>query len=248
MTYQAAIVISAIVLAATAVVLTAMFAARKRAAEDDELKQQASMRGWRFEATPQRGYRIRRWSGSRDGIDWIAESIERPGGQNRRPIRHARWRTTASRGPAAPIVFLGVPIGKETPRFKIAQGDSVFAQIAQKVAGFAFDKAVDSHFGEEIGRDVDAAALKPLPNPVLPGFIVMAIDPEAAARLLFQGLSNALTAATADPQSVFGTDDRPWLLLWKDGVSLARNGRFAAANDVEAFVEAGVALARLPLA
>ncbi|MEO8680038.1 MAG: hypothetical protein ABI665_13380 [Vicinamibacterales bacterium] len=248
MTYETAIVVSSIVLVATVVILIVMAASRRLAAQNEELKQQASMRGWTFEYERKGSYRIRRWRGTTDGVAWTAESLERRGKENRRPVRLSRWRTTASRGPAAPIVCMGHALDKAPPTFKMAMGDSVFAHLAQKVAGFAFDKAIDSYFGEEIGRDVDATALRPVPNVTIPGFILMAADPDAAARVLFQGLTNTLTTATTDPQSVFGAGDRPWVLLWKDGVSLGRTGRFAATSDIEKFARAGVTIARLPIA
>lgn len=247
MSYEAALIVSAVVLVATLVFVIVMLAARKLAAQNDELKRQASMRGWTFEFERKRGYRVRRWRGSQDGVAWMAESLERPGKHDRRAIRLSRWRTTSSRGPAAPIVCMGVPAGKETPSSKMAQGDSMLAHMAQKVAGFKLDKALDSHFGEDIGRDVDAGALKPVPNTAIPGFVLMAADTAAAARVLFQGLTNALTAGTRDPQSVLGTNDRPWLLLWKDGVSLGRTKAFATTEDVEKFMRTGVAIARLPI-
>lgn len=248
MSYEAAIVVSVIILVATAVFLIATIAARKLAAQNDELKQQASIRGWTFEFERRRGYRVRRWRGSTDGVAWMAESLERTGKENRRPVRRSRWRTTSGHGPVAPLVCVGVPKGRETPSLKVAEGDGVFAQLAQKVAGFALDKAIDSYFGEEVGLDVDAALLKPVPNATIPGFIVMAADVDAASRVLFQGLTNTLTTATQDPQSVFGTDKRPWVLLWKDGVSLGRTQAFASTAEVETFARTGTAIAKLPIA
>jgi hypothetical protein len=248
MTYEASVIVAAIVLVAAAVFLIATYAAKKRAAQEEALKQQASTRGWTFETERRGRCRVRRWRGSQDGVAWMAESSERPGGHNRRPIRLAHWRTTPRRGPAAPIVCMGVPKGRETPSLNVAQDDSMFAHLATKIAGFALDKAIDSYFGDDVGRDVDAAVLKPVPGTAIPGFIVMAADIEAASRVLFQGLTKALTAGTADPHSVFGTDNRPWVLLWKDGVSLGRTRAFDTTDDVEKFVRAGSALARLPIA
>ena len=181
MSYEAAIVISVITLVATAVFLIATIAAKKLAAQNDELKQQASMRGWTFEFERQRGYRIRRWRGSSDGVAWMAESLERTGKENRRPVRRSRWRTTSGHGPVAPIVCMGVAAGRETSSFTVEPGDGLLAHLGQKVAGFALDKAIDSYFGDDAGRDVDAAALKPIPNTAIPGFIVMAADADAAA-------------------------------------------------------------------
>jgi len=248
MTYEASIIVATIVLVATAVFLIANMAAKKLAAQNERLRQQASRRGWTFETERRRGLRVRRWRGTQDGVAWMAESLERPGGHNRRPIRRSHWRTAPGRGPAAPIVCMGVPKGNENPSTKAAQGDSMFAHLAVKIAGFALDGAIDSHFGDDVGRDVDAAALKPVPNTAIPGFIVMASDTESASRVLFLGLTNALTAGSADPMSVFGTDNRPWVLLWKDGVSIGQIKAFTTTEEVDRFARAGSALTRLPIA
>ena len=48
---------------------------------------------------------------------------------------------------------MGVPKGKEDHRRPtIAAGDGFFAKLAQKAAGFAFDKAIDVYFGEGPAR------------------------------------------------------------------------------------------------
>ena len=248
MTFEASIILSTIVLVATAVFLIANMAAKKRAAQNEELKQQASMRGWTFETERRHGFRVRRWRGTQDGVAWLAESWERPGGHNRRPIRRSHWRTTPGRGPTAPIVCMGVPKGKENPSTKVAQSDSMFAHLAVKIAGFALDGAIDSYFGDDVGREVDATALKRVSSTTIPGFIVMAADIESAARVLFLGLSNALTGGAADPMSVLGADNRPWVLLWKDGVSIGQMKAFTTTEEVHRFARTGAALARLPIA
>jgi hypothetical protein len=248
MTYEASIIVAVTVLVATVVFLIASYAAKKRAAQEEELKQQASRRGWTFETERRRGYRVRRWRGTLDGVAWMAESSERPGGHNRRPIRRSHWRTTSSRGPAAPILCMGVPEGKENPSTKVAQGEGMFAHLAVKITSMALDGSLDSYFGDDVGREVDAAALKRVPSTTIPRFVVMAADIASAARVLFLGLSNALTAGSADPMSVLGANTRPWVLLWKDGVSLGQMKAFTTTEEVERFARAGSALARLPIA
>lgn len=136
---------------------------RRLAAREDELRRQASTRGWTFESLTHGVRQVRRWTGTTDGVAWIAESIERSGHQSTRGRQHrpvSRWRTAAGHGPADPIVCIGVPAGSESKDLALVKGDGWLATLAQKAAGFALDKAVDSYFDEDIGREIDAAALR----------------------------------------------------------------------------------------
>jgi hypothetical protein len=139
---------------------------------------------------------------------------------------------------------MGVPKGKEVPAFSIAQGEGFLAQLAQKAAGFALDKAIDAYFGEDVGKEVDAAALHRVNVAGLPGFIVMAADKDEGARILAQGLETALVTAIGDQTSVFANENRPSILLRPHGISLARMAKFADVNELDAYVRAGVGLTR----
>ena len=85
-----------------------------------------------------------------------------------------RWSTASGLRTATPIFCVGVAPGKETPSFELAKGDGWIAQMAQKAAGFALDKAIDVLFGEEAGRAVDARTLHRVETEKAPGFVVMA--------------------------------------------------------------------------
>lgn len=245
MTSSAAIVIATFIIGSTTMALIALMASRRRQAQEDELKQAASARGWRFESWSARGYRVHRWSGTTEGVSWRAESLHYTSANNRqRRPDLARWHGDCNPGVTAPIVCMGVPKGKEMPSLPAAaQGEGLFVKLAQKVVGFAFDKAVDLYFGEELGKEVDAAALHRV-DAALPGFIVMAMSKDEGTRVLSQGLERSLLDASGDQASVFAKDDRPWVLLWPKGISLARIRRFRDLNDVDSFVRAGVALTR----
>jgi hypothetical protein len=250
MTFEAAIIVSAFILVTTAVVLIIVVSGRRAAAKEEEMRRQASMRGWAYEKVREGASRVQRWTGTTDGIAWIAESIVQlkgthgRGASDRRTI--TRWRTASAPGPAAPIVCMGLKNGSESPSFSIAQGDSWLAKMAQKVAGFAFDKAVDVYFGKALGDLVDAAALRRVEGASIHGFIVMAADTNAASRLLFQGLSTALADGTHNPHSILSDKDRPWVLLWSGGVALARMAQVHSVEELERFAHAGVALTRVP--
>ena len=77
-----------------------------------------------------------------------------------------------------------------------------------------------------------------------PGFIVMADNKDEGARILSQGLESALVDAANDKSSVLSDEDRPWILLRPNAVSLARMERFRDVNELEGFVRAGIALTR----
>ncbi len=249
MTFDTARVVAFTILAATLAIVVNVWTRRRRAAKEDELRRQASMRGWTFESASEGAMRVHRWRGTTEGIAWVAESLEGParqkGGRSHRR-GPSRWRTTGTAGPASPIVCIGVAPGHEQPAFEVARGEGWLAALAQKAAGFAFDKSLDAYFGAEIGAQVDATALRRVEGTTVPGFVVMAADPDAAARLLFQRLQGLLGEAVKDRDAALSDEARPWVLLYPHGVALARMDRFSSAQDVERFVRPGVTLARTP--
>ncbi len=244
MSYQAAIVVATFILITTAIALLMFGASRRRVAKEDELKRAASMRGWSFESVSEHRYRVHRWSGTTEGVPWRAESLQdHTGNRHRRRPSLARWHADWITGINAPIVCMGVPKGQELHDSKMVPSDSILGKLAQKAAGFAFDKALDVYFGDVLGKEVDAGALHRVETR-LPGFIVMAANQDEGARMLTQGLEQSLTAATHDPNSVFSKDDRPWILFRAKGVSLARTEPFRDADEIDSFVRAGLALTR----
>jgi len=246
MSFELALILAFFILGVTAVVMVVIVISRRQAAKEEEMKQAASARGWTFATTREKGYRIHRWTGSTDGIPWIAESLaQSAGGHNRQQRRRqiGRWHGSYSPGINAPIAVMGVPKGKEAVAPQIAEGVSWVAKLAQKAVGFAFDKAIDLYFGDAIGKEVDAGAMHRIESKI-PGFVVMAADKDEGARMLTQGLEKALVDAANDKASVLSNERRPWILLRPHAVSLARMERFRDVNELEGFVRAGVALTR----
>lgn len=240
-----AIVIATVILATTAIAMAVFLARRKREAREDELKQAASARGWTFDSRSERGYRIHRWTGATDGVSWRAESLHYTSNNKhqRRPDL-ARWHGDFSAGINGPIVIIGVPAGKDLPAAATGERDGFLAKLAQKAIGFAFDKAIDLYFGNDLGKQVDAAALHRVPAASLPRFVVMAADKEEGARIMSQGLERALAAAADDKGSAFAGENRASILLRPHGISLARLGQFRDVNELDRFIHAGVGLTR----
>lgn len=190
MSVDAAIIIAIFVLIASFLAIVVIFGTRYQKAKEDEFRRAASARGWKFETKHERGYRVHRWVGATDGIPWVAESLKHSGGGSRRQ-RHreiARWHGAWSPGVNGAIVGMGVPKGKEVLGESVADGDGFFARLAQKAAGFAFDKAIDVYFGKGPGKEVDAATMQRVDSRI-PGFIVMADNKEEGARILSTGSS-----------------------------------------------------------
>lgn len=245
MSFEASLVVAFfIIFTAVIVVATRQNRARQQA-QEDELKQGASARGWTFNAAHERGYRIYKFSGITDGVKWEAESARQAaGGKNRERRRVGRWHGQWAPGLSAPMVAMGVPKGKEVMSFQVAQGDGFFARMAQQAVGFAFDKALDVYFGPEIGAEVDATTMKHVNEPSVPGFIFVAANVDEAKRLLAEGLQRALQDATNSNTNVLADDSRPTVLLRPNGISLARMEEFRDVQEVEQFVRAGVGLTR----
>ena len=244
MSVNAAVVVATFILMTTAFGLLILTASRRRAAKEEELKRVASTRGWKFESTTDRGYRVHRWSGTTEGVPWRAESLHYTSGNHRqRRPNISRWHADSSPGINAPVLCMAVPKGKELHSTDMTPSDSFLGKMAQKAVGFAFDKAVDVYFGVELGKQVDAGAMHRLET-TLPGFIVMAANKDDGARLLTQGLEQSLTAATHDPNSIFSNEARPWILFRPNGLSLGRTEQFRDVNEIEGFIRAGVALTR----
>ena len=245
MSFEAALILAFVIVVGTVVLMGVIIGNRKQAAKEEEWKSAASARGWQFESKLERGYRVHRFTGSTDGVSWIAESLRQAAGSNNRADRRrhiARWHGAWSPGVNKPIAVMGVPKGKEALGATIfGGGEGFFAKLGQKAAGFVFDKAIDACFGAGPGKEVDAGAMHRIETKT-PGFIVMAGDKDEGARILSQGLEKAIVDASNDKASVFSNDDRPWILLRPNGVSLARMQRYRDINEIEAFVRAGIAL------
>lgn len=247
MATDTALLLSFFLVAASIVLVLMVLSYRRRKAVEEEMRQAASARGWQFESVTEGGFFVRRWRGTTDNVVWTAESLRsvrraKKGRHRRR--RAARWRTAIGLRMTTPVVCIGVPAGKETPEFSVAQGEGWLAQLAQKAAGMALDMAIDMYFGKERGREVDAGKLRLVPGVSIPGFIVMAEDTNEAGRMLEQGLKNALVEATNDRSSVFSEADRPWILISKSGMAIGRLEPFVTTADVEGFVGAGIQLTR----
>jgi hypothetical protein len=61
---------------------------------------------------------------------------------------------------------------------------------------------------------------------------------------LAQGLQQTLIDGTSDKASALSDDDRPWVLLRPNAISLARMKRLRDVTEVERFTRAGVTLTR----
>jgi hypothetical protein len=245
MPFNVAVILAFGILITSLMVMVAIASRRKQAAKEDEMRRAASARGWKFEGTRKRGYQIHRWTGTTEGVPWVAESlVVTPSGNHRQKRPHvARWTAEWNPGFRGAILAMGLPKDKEQLGPAVAAGDGFFAKLAQKAAGFAFDKAIDAYFGEGPGKEVDAGAMHRIETKI-PGFIIMAADKNEGSRLLSQGLETALIDATKDRTSALSNENRPWILLRPKAVSLARMDRFHSIDDVDGFVRAGVALTR----
>ena len=246
MPFEVAIIIAIFILVTTLIVMVVLITSRRQAAKEEELKRAAPRADGSSKRLREKGYRIHRWTGSTDGVSWVAESLAHTSGSsNQQRRRHiARWHGAWSPGINGAIVAMGMPKGKEEIGTTVAAGESFFAKLAQKAVGFAFDKAIDVYFGDGPGKEVDAGAMHRV-EPRIPGFVVMAANKDEGARVLSQGLEKAL--ARRDERSrapCWPSENRPWILLRPTAISLARMDRFRDANEIEGFVRAGVALTR----
>ena len=243
MPVQFAILVAVFIVSASLIGIVVLIASRRRAAQEDEFKRVASARGWRFESALEKGYRVHRWSGTTDGVQWIAESLRQSGGKKSRRRRQiARWHGVWSPGISGAIVAMGVSTDEEDLT-TLAAGDGFIATLSKKVAGFAFDQAIDAYFGDGPGKEVDAGALHRIVTKT-PGFVIMSADKDEGTRVLQQGLERTLVEASQDKDSVLSAEDRPWILLRPTAISIARMERFRDVNELESFTRAGVALTR----
>lgn len=219
-----------------------------REQQQGALAADAAARGWTFEQGTDGLFELSRWSGTTDGVRWTAEYRRGRRRKSSGPSRthRLRWWTEGVAGPASPMLFMGVPRGQEAPAVQLAQGDGLLATMAQKAAGFALDQALDVHFGEALGRKVDARELRVVEGAALPGFIVMAADTGQGRDWLDQfGHRAAFGAQMTDPASAFSDEqDRPWALLLGPHLSLSQSVPVRSTADLERLLRAGVALAQ----
>lgn len=248
MPFEASLLVAFFLIVGSIVAVTAMADSRRRAAQEDDLKQAASARGWKFESLNEKGYRVNRWSGTTDGVSWVAESLKHAsrGHKGNRRMHIARWHGAWTPGINGAILAMGLPKGKEhVGNIAVAQGESWVAKMAQKAAGFALDKAIDVYFGDEAGKEIDAAATHRVDAEKIPGFVVMAADKDEGSRVLSQGLEKALLDAPNDKASALSDEDRPWILLRPKAISLARMENYRDVAEIERFIRAGVALTKV---
>ena len=247
MSFDTAVVVATFILFTTFFFGLVFISNRRRKAQEEELQRVAASRGWRFESVREHGYRIHRWTGTTEGVAWTAESLDMISGGNRRHRRRhiGRWRAEWTAGPSQPVLFMGMPKGAEVPAFSVAQGEGVLAQLAARAAGYAFDLALDVYFGKDIGKEVDAAVMRRV-NVNMPGFIVMATDVAEGEHFLAQGFERALVDAANSKTSLVGDNDRPWVLMRRQDLTLARMEKLRTIDEIDAFIQAGVSLTRVP--
>jgi hypothetical protein len=246
MSFDTALIVATFILVTTVFFGLVFISSRRRKAQEEELQRAASSRGWKFESVREHGYRIHRWTGTTEGVAWTAESLDMiSGGKRRHRRRHiGRWRGAWSAGPNQPVLFMGMPKGAEVPAFSVAQGEGFLAQMAAKAAGYAFDLALDVYFGKAIGADVDATLMRRV-NVDMPGFIVMASDVAEGERFLAEGFERAMVDASNGKTSLLADDDRPWVLMRRQDLTLARMEKLRTIEEIGAFIQAGVALTRV---
>ncbi|MEZ5287186.1 MAG: hypothetical protein R2712_20775 [Vicinamibacterales bacterium] len=233
------------VMGATVMLLTRL-STRQQQEEDAHFRREAQDRGWTFQTDREAAFRIRRWTGVTDGIRWTAESWRAPSRRRNRARfeQRMRWWADTLRGPAKPVLFMGVPAGAETPSFTVADGEGLLSRLAQKAAGLAFDAAVDRYFGREDGALVDAGALRKVEGMAPPGYIVMAGDPSEGTRILFAGMNHAMIAARGDLAPADPEDALAWVLLLPRRVSIARMEAIRTTAELERVARAGAALVK----
>lgn len=234
---EAANIIGSFILAASVIGIILVVVARRQAAKFEERQAAARARGWTLEKRSEHGFRIYQWTGSTDGVRWVAESAEKPGSQHRKGIYVARWHGSWTPGINDAIVVMAMPKGPDRLVGSVAEGEGLFARLAKKATGYAFDKSIDGYFGYSAGQEVDAAALQRVDTTV-PGVAVMAANKDEGARVLREGFEQAVVSTRSQ------LSDDVWILLRPQAVSLGRMSRFRDIDDVDGFVRAGVALTR----
>jgi hypothetical protein len=243
MSFEPALVLSfALIMGAVLFTLVRLQRARVARKEDD-LRREASGRGWKFQVVSGGGGYRQRWEGTTDFVTWAAEFDNPPRRRNTRSTPRLRWWTETMRGPIAPVLLMGAPGGQELPSFAIGKGEGLLAQLAQKAASMAMGAAVNYYFGDEAGKQVDTGTLRPLENAPLPGFVVMAGDPAEASRMLSSGLRDATAELSRNAHVKSGRTLFSILVLPRR-LMLARQADSVTTSDLEHFIRAGVALTR----
>ncbi len=209
---------------------------------EDSMRAAALAQGWSFDSQDSGPMAVTRWQGTTEGTRW---TLEYRRSRSTRRTRHAHthravWWADTFRGPTSPVLFIGVEAGQENPFMKLEGSVGMLATMAQKAAGFALDKALDAHFGEEAGRQVDARLLKPLEAAGLQGFLVMAVDVPQAVWMLGDGWQKPLQ--TLAQTSGGNAADRPWVLVLPRRVYMARAAPVRTEQDAQAMVNEGLAL------
>ena len=242
MSFEFAVFIAFLLIVGSATFLMLKYERAKMARREDDLRREASGRGWRYQALRESHGYIQRWHGTTDFVTWTVEFESPP---NRKQSPRLRWWTETMRGPSAPVLLMAAPAGISLPSLMTAKDGGLLSTLVQKAAGFAMDKAVDVFFGTEVGKQVDATALKPVETVTIPGFIVMAGNPNEAWQTLSSGLQQAVAQFAHDQQiEALGKHSRPSILVLPRQLMIGRQAAKVSTPDIEHLIRAGVALTR----
>ena len=191
---------------------------------------------------------MHRWTGSTDGVGWVAESVSNVSGGNTRDRQHnrrrhvARWHGDFESRHQRRNRCDGCAQGqggtrahdrrrqtdssrssRRRPRASRSTGRLTSTLVRGRASGWMRAPCIASTRRRPVSSSWPTARRK-------------------ARESLQQGLERALVDAAADKNSVLSDEDRPWILLQPGAVRLARMERFRDINELEAFVRAGVSV------
>ena len=201
------------------------------------LAQSAAAHGWKFEHSSKIGQFRRKWSGTTDGIDWVASHTGlKNNSADQVYWNHTfRWRAALENGPSSPLIL----IHERSKLDGVDEKLQVLPGIIRGLAAKAIDHVASVFFGPE-AADVDLSSWAVVEGHKIPGMRVMAPVADARAFSLARRLAPAIISESAT-LAAGGTP--PVILVKPDAAHLATTSDISFA-DMEQAVRLGVGIVK----
>jgi len=212
-------------------------ASKAQASSTDRFAQSAKVQGWQFEHTAKMGDVRMKWSGSSDGVGWVASHtrLSNDSVDHFYTSNTFRWRAEIENGPASPLILTHERSNLDGVDEKLKK----LPGFLRGIASVAIDHVPSAYFGPE-AADVDLSKWVAVEGHKIPDMRVLApVDDPSAFRL-----AGKVAPAIISESAALAAGSKPPVILIKDeAVHLATTTDITAA-DLERAVRLGVGIVK----
>jgi len=220
-----------------AVVFFWKMAGKMQASSTDSLAKSAAARGWKFEHSAKIGEIRRKWSGTTDGVNWVASytGLNNNSADQSYWTHRFRWRAALENGPSSPLIL----IHERSSLDGVDEKLEVLPGFIRGLAAAAIDHVPSVYFGPE-AADVDLSTWAVVEGHRIPAMRVLAPLADARALMLSKQVAPPIIG---ESDALAANGKPPVILILHDAVHLASKSEVSAA-EVEQAVRLGVSIAK----